>query len=385
MSSKAKVLWISGTVAVGVVVVFLFLARQQGEEKSIQFGAVLPLTGDIAEYGRRCKDGMDLAVEEINAAGGVQGRKLTIIYEDSRGTPRDGVSALQKLIGVDRVKVVVGAVASSVTLAMEPIATKNRVILFSPASSSPKLTGISRYFFRDWPSDVFEATALAEFVRSELKLSSVAVLYVNNDYGLGLKNEFIRRFTELGGSVPVVDTYEQGASDFRTQLAKVKAANPDGAYLAGYHREMAAATKQIRELGIDTQVLGDGDYGVDELLEIAGNSAEGAVFSIPEYDPKTGPEAVKKFAAAFRERYGKEPTNFEANGYDAVKILCQALASVGADTDAVSDYIASLKHYQGASGDISFDEKREVVKPVSIKMVKDGKFVVHPKASRVER
>lgn len=345
------------------------------QKASVKIGAILPLTGDIAEYGRRCRDGIDLAVEHVNGSGGIAGGPIEVIYEDSRGLPRDGVSAIQKLINVDRVAVIVGAVSSSVTLAVEPIATRNKVILFSPASSSPKLTGISQYFFRNWPSDVYEATVLAEFVRSTLDLESVAVLYVNNDYGIGLKDEFARRFAELGGAINVSETYAQSATDFRTQLAKIKATTPEGIYLAGYHREMALATKQIRELGIPAQILGDADYGVEELLDIAGSAAEGAIYSMPEYDSEAGSDAVLAFSAAFKKRYGRSPSIFEANAYDAIRILCEAIEACDVNTDCIAEHIASLSSYQGASGDISFGESREVIKPVTIKTVRNGQFV----------
>ena len=354
-------------------------SKKRPEPQKIKIGAVLPLTGEIAEYGKRCKAGMDLALEELNSKGGVNEQDITIIYEDSHGNPKDGVNALQKLISIDGVRIVVGAVASSVTLAMEPISTRNKVILFSPASSSPKLTGISKYFFRDWPSDVLEATVLADFAHSELKIKNVAILYVNNDYGLGLKNELMKRFLELGGQVPVVESYEQGATDFRTQITKIKAKDPNAIYLAGYHREMAVATKQIRELGIDVQILGDADYGVQELLEIAGAASEGAIYSTPEYEPSSGSTSMKRFTKAFRAKHGTEPSIFEANGYDAIKILSQAIADVGMDTDKISDYISSLKNYQGASGDISFGVNGEVSKPVTIKIVKNGKFTIYNK------
>lgn len=366
-------------IAISAAAVIACVIGCQGmfEKIEIKIGAVLPLTGDIAEYGRRCKAGMDIATEEINKSGGINGKAVSIMYEDSRGIPKEGVSAIQKLISINRVKIVIGAVASSVTLAMEPIATKNKVILFSPASSSPKLTGISKYFFRNWPSDVFEATVLAEFVYSKLGLKKVAMLYVNNDYGLGLKTEFSRRFKGLGGEITIEDTYAQGAMDFKTQLAKIKVSKPEAIYLAGYHREMAFATKQIRELGITTQILGDGDYGVPELLKITGKSSEGAIFSIPEYDPHRGSESVKTFANKFYKKYRDYPTNFEANGYDAVRIITDAVKIYGMDTDKIADYIASLKHYQGASGDISYGENRDVIKPVSIKIVKNNQFELY--------
>jgi len=349
---------------------------RQVQADEIVFGGALPLTGEsLAEYGKRCQAGMDLAVEHINEGGGINGQTLRIQYEDTEGSPTAGVSALRKLIDVHYVRVVIGAVGSSITLAMEPIATENEVILFSPASSSPKLTGKSRFFFRNWPSDVFEATALAQFVYHELDIRSVGILWVNNDYGLGLKDEFKREFEELAGRVPAIETYEQDATDFRTQLARISASGPEAIYLAGYHREMAAATRQIRELGLTVQILGDGDYGVDELLVLAGDAAEGAIYSIPEYNPEADDQAVREFSAAFEAEYGRQSSIFEANGYDAVRVLALAVEEAGLDTNNMVEFLVSLKDYPGASGLTTFGEMGEVVKPVAIRTVRNGEFV----------
>jgi len=344
-------------------------------KSEIKIGAILPLTGDIAVYGQGCKEGIDMALHDIDTSRLLGGRRISVIYDDDQAKPDAGVTAIQKQITVDKVRAIIGAVASSVTLAIEPIATKNRVILFSPGSSSPKLTGISRYFFRTWPSDVFEAAALAEFVSGQLHIKKVAILYVNNDYGVGLENEFSRRFAELGGQVVAVESYDQGASDFRTQLSKLSAASPEAIYLAGVHREMALATKQIREARLRVQILGDADYGVQELLSMAGGAAEGAIYSTPQYDPVNGTGAVRAFADAFRGKYGKYPGPFESNAYDAMMIIAKAIAQVGTDPDRMAEYIRSLHAYQGASGTVSFAANNEVSKPASIKMVKQGEFV----------
>lgn len=366
----------------GIVVtmgLFIFicisLSCAKKEESIIKIGAVLPLTGDIAEYGIRCKKGIDVAVEEINSAGGIKGKKIQIIYEDSKGIPKEGVSALQKLISIDKVQAVIGAVASSVSLAMVPVADKNKVVLFSPASSSPKLTGISRYFFRNWPSDVFEASTMAEYVFVKMGLRKIAILYVNNDYGLGLKNEFEKKFEEMGGEIVLVESYEQNDSDFRTQLTKIKSRNPDAIYLAGYHKEMAFATKQIRELGLKAQILADADYAVAELLKIAGGSAEGAIFATPEYDPNSENQPVKEFAEKFRRTYGNDPSIFEANGYDALKIITKAISEGAKNGEEIAQKISNLKDYPGASGLTSYDKNGEVIKPATIKTVRNGQFV----------
>jgi branched-chain amino acid transport system substrate-binding protein len=337
-------------------------------------GAILPLTGDISEYGQRCKKGMDLAVEEINKEGGMNGRRIEIIYEDSEGSAKAGVSAAQKLINIDKVKTIIGAVASSVTLAIEPITSNSDVVLISPASSSPNLTGISPFFFRTWPSDVLEASVLADFAFKKLNIKSVAIIYVNNDYGIGLKHEFKKTFDSLGGKVVSVDGYPQNNTEFRSILTKAKAKKPQAIYLAGYHKEMAFATKQIKEMKIKSQILGDADYGIEELINIANDAAEGAIYATPTYEPHKGNKAMITFARKFKEQYGKEPSIFEANAYDAVNILSIGMRRVGDNSKKIAAFISKLKNYDGASGLITF-EKGDARKNITIKTIKGGKFV----------
>ena len=326
----------------------LIMGCSKSTKEEIKVGALLSLTGDIAEYGQRVKKGVDLAVEEINSSGGINGSKLQIVYEDTKGFAKDGVNGAQKLMTDKSINMIIGPISSSVALAVEPMTSKNKIILFSPAASSPKLTGISKYFFRNWPSDVFEASVLAEYVWNELKIKNAAILSVNNDYGIGLTNEFKKKFEELGGKILLIEQYPQNANDFRFQLTKIQKYKPTAIYLAGYHREMAYATKQIKEMGIKCQILGDGDYGVQELLDLTGSASEGAVFTIPKND------FTDSIALLFKERFNKkynlEPSVFEANGYDAVYILKQAVMKVGFNTDSISSYIGSLKDYHGAAG-----------------------------------
>lgn len=347
--------------------------NQKKDQNVVKIGALLSLSGDIAEYGQRVKKGVDLAVEEINAHNGIKEKKIEIIYEDTKGSPKEGVNGVQKLLTNKDIHIIIGTISSSVTLAVEPITTKNKVLLFSPAASSPKLSGISKYFFRNWTSDDLEAAVLADYTFDKLKISNVAVLYVNNDYGIGLSNRFKQKLEELGGKVYTMEAYPQNAKDFRAQLAKIKDLNPTAIYLAGYHKEMAYATKQIKELGINCQILGDADYGVQELLEITGSSSEGAIFSIPKTD--FSDKITSSFRQNFIAKYKAEPSIFEANGYDVVYILKKAIETVGFDNDSISNYISKLKDYRGAAGLQSFTKEGDVIKPISIKQVKNNQFI----------
>jgi branched-chain amino acid transport system substrate-binding protein len=342
--------------------------------KPIKIGSVLSLTGDLAEYGTRCKEGIDLAVDEINAAGGINGRPFEVIYEDDKGIPTEGVTALNKLISFDGVSTVTGAVSSSVTLAMEPIATREHVFLFSPVSSSPKIPGKSKYLYSMWPPDTFEARALAEFASQKLGKKRAAVLYVDNEYGLGLMDQFAKRASELGMQIVAKEAYPLNNKDFRLIIPKVKQSQPEVIFLAGYHKEMAFATKEIRESGMTQQILGNTDYEVQELLDIAGQTAEGAVYATPRYDPNVQGTPMERFASKFRAKYHKEPSLFQANSYDLIQLVVAGFKAKGVSGDSLAAFIPTVRDYDGASGLTSFVENGEVVKGITIRTVQNGKF-----------
>ncbi|HIQ49034.1 MAG TPA: hypothetical protein EYH58_05325 [Aquifex aeolicus] len=342
---------------------------QSKGEKVYKVGALLPLTGNIGEYGERVRKGIELAKEEI------KGLKLKIFYEDTQGVPRLGINGVKKLVEVDGVKYVIGAVSSSVTLAVEPITTKKKVLLFSPASSSPKLSEISPYFVRNWPSDDLEARAMALFAYKNLGVRNVVIFFVENDYGLGLKDTFKETLESLGGKVLGVERYPLNNVDFRTFISKYKDdfEKIDAFYVGGYHREMASFVKQLRELGYRGIVLTATNFSVPEAIKLAGKHAEGVYVSTPYIDFSKG--KAKEFYEKFMKKYGYEPSQFEANGYDALMLIAEGIKKYGYEnTLKVSEYIRSLKNYEGAGGIMSFTEEGNVIKPIAIKVVKNGKL-----------
>lgn len=357
------------------ITAFLFPLSCKKEPEEIKIGSVLPLTGDAAKYGASAKKAIDLAVQEINLAGGIKGSKIIVIYEDDQASPDKGVSAFQKLITVDKVPVVIGAMPSSVTLAMAPIAEKNKVVLFSPASSNPKVTEAGDYIFRNDVSDVFEGVKMAEEVWERLGLKKVAVLYINNDYGAGIKDVFIRRFEELGGKIVDVETFEQGATDFRTQLTKIKQSNPEASYIVGY-KEQIQILKQYKELAIKAQILATIMLEDPEIIQKVGDAAEGAIYTYRAYDPQSGQKEVTEFVENFKTKYGIEPDNWAAQCYDALKIVVLAIKRGGYTSEGIKNSLYRIRDFPGVSGLTTFDENGDVIKPIILKTVKDGKFVI---------
>jgi len=369
-------IWIGIGIVVFVAFAILLNVTQIKKELAvIKIGAILPLTGDAAKWGETSKNGINLAMEEINKAGGINGMKVKIIYEDDQGRVKAATDAMTKLSTVDKVPLVIGTLFSSATLAIAPIAEKNKVVLLSPASTAPKITEAGDYIFRNCASDIFEGKAMSHFAHDTLNLKKIAVIYINNDYGVGLKNVFEAEFQRSGGKIVVSESFEQGATDFRTQLTKIKASNPEAIYMPGYPPEMARILRQAKELGIITQFLSIVIFEDPKILEIAGNAAEGTIFSSRVYDPKSEETVVRKFVDAYIAKYGSEPDIYAGLAYDAMKIAALAIERGRVKSDGIKKSLYGVKDFPGVTGTTTLDKNGDVMKPIRMKILKNGKYM----------
>ncbi len=322
----------------------------------LEIGAIFPLTGDIASYGIAAKQGIELAVQEINDQGGIGGRQLTILYEDSQGQAANAVAAMRKLISVDKVPLVMGAAASSVTLALCPIANREKVVLITPISSSPELTQQGgAFFFRVCPSDVVQAAMMAQWIKEE-NHSRVGVIFVNNSWGDGLKNEFLLRFSSLGGEIAAVEAVNEGERNLRAQLTRIIVAKPDALYGITYGREGGALLRQAKELGFTEPIYGADVWGSPELLETAQETANGVKIIVPT---QFGGTEYEQFSLHFQETYGSPPDIYAAYAYDMTKIVASALAT-SPRGEALREALAQLS-YTGVTGLTQFDANGDVV------------------------
>jgi branched-chain amino acid transport system substrate-binding protein len=380
-----KKVWI-GVAIVAVVVLIAVTAWWSSRPKEggpIVIGVSLPLTGDAAVWGKSQQDGYELAVEQINANGGVNGRPIKLIYGDDTGLPKEGVSVLRKFVDIDDIDALTGVANSSVALAYIPIITKERLIFISSGASSPKLTGASKCFFRTWPSDIAEALAMAKYAREKMGISSVSCLYINNDYGVGLAEPFSREFTSLGGRILGKELFEQNATDMRAQLTKIKQQNPEAIYLAGNPREMARCITQARELGITAQFLSISTLNDKEVFDLVKKEdIEDTVITDASFDPNSDRPEAKAFIQSFRAKFNKEPGILANTAYDALMILVHAMSDVGTDSDALAGYLHNMKTYPGVAGPISFTEGGDVNRPIRISVARNGKFQVLAKDYR---
>jgi len=366
-----KKIWILIIVIVIIIVAIVIFYKPKPREV-IKIGVVLPLSGSASTYGISAKEGIDLALEELNAT---QKRKIELIYEDDQCNPEKAVDAAQKLINVDSVRIIIGHICSSAALAVAPIAEKNKVILFSPGASAPDYKNAGDYIFRNRQDISDEVSKTAEIVKN-FNINKIAMIYVNNDYGVSSKDIFTKRFEELGGKVELAESYQQDATDFRTQLTKIKKAEPEAMFLAGLIKESATIIKQSSELGLKVRIFSTIGVEGKELLEIAGPAAEGIIYSAPFFDVKSTDPIVKEFINRYKEKYKKDPTYvFAANGYDALEILNSAVKKCDTNTDCIKDQLYKIKDYPGASGMTTFDQNGDVSKPIMIKTIKNGQFV----------
>jgi branched-chain amino acid transport system substrate-binding protein len=342
--------------------------------ESLRVGAILSLTGSAAEYGKWSQNGMELALSDVNRAGGIGGRMLEIVYEDDASVPGTAVSATKKLVAVDHVKAILGPLTSSSVLAAAPVAESNHVVLLSPCASSPKITTAGGYIFRNWPSDNYEGVAMAEFLAKQPRLRRVVVIAMNNEYGIGLRDVFTTRGKERGLQILGVLSFEQGATDFRTQVTRAAELKPDVIYAPGHAKEVAMLIRQAREIGVKSVFASGVAFGSPDVFTIAGSAADGTYFTAPTFDPNSQSEVVRKFETAYMERFHSQGEVFAGHAYDAVKILAQALQDAGGSEAGLKDALYRISHFPGVTGDTTFDKNGDVVKPIAIKIAAGGSF-----------
>ena len=340
----------------------------------VPIGLYAALTGSTATFGQATREGVQFAIDEINAAGGINGKKLRLIVEDDQGKPEEAAAVVTKLITRDNVVAIIGENASSNTLAAAPIAQSNRVPMVSPSSTNPQVTEKGDFIFRVCFIDPLQGQAIARFATDNLSIKKAAILQdVKSDYSVGLADVFTKEFEKRGGQITIRQSFSAGDSDFRSQLTAIKQTNPQAIFIPSYYTEAGQIAIQARDLGITVPLLGGDGWDSPKLLEIGGKSLEGCYYattvSLESPDP-----AVQQFVKKFKEKTKKDPEGLNALGYDAVYVIANAMKS-GNTTEpkAIRDALAQTQNYAGASGTISFGPDRNPLKPVPIVAIKDGK------------
>jgi branched-chain amino acid transport system substrate-binding protein len=353
------------------------LAGPVAAQETIKVGEVASLTGKEAAFGQSSHKGTLLAIEALNAAGGVLARPLALVTEDNQSKQGESATAARKLISRDKAVALLGEVASSRSLEMAPIAQASGVPMISPSSTNPKVTAIGDYVFRVCFIDPFQGTVMAKFARDTLKLHRVAVLAsVSSAYSVGLAKYFKEGFIKGGGEIALQQKYSEGDKDFKAQLTVIKAAGVEGIFVPGYYTEAALICIQARELGLQVPIFGGDGWEGSPLIEIGGPAVEGAYYST-HYSPDDVAPVVQEFVKKFRARFGGEtPDAMAALGYDSAMVLAEAIKRAGTTEGAkVRDQIAATTDYPGVTGRTTIDADRNASKAAAILTVKGGKFV----------
>ena len=343
-----------GIIVVVIVIIVLASGTKKTETGPIRIGAIIPLTGDAAVYGEPGRNIYQLAVDEINQAGGVKGRNLELVIEDSKCLGEAAVSAVQKLINVDRVRIVIGGFCSSESLAAVPVATAAKITLFSPGSSNPGLTGISPFFFRNYPSDASQGKVLAQIAYNDKSYKNVAFIQEQTDYASGIYKAFSDEFTKLGGTV-TNESFPTANTDFRAMITKIKSLKPDALFIDTQTPAVASRimqqTQQLQyKLAI---IINDAISGDPDTVAKNATLLEGAITAEFGIDPQN--LKFQHLISAYKTKYGSEPPyqSYAQTEYDAVFIVRDALLANGEDGEKIASWSRTVKDWDGASGKIT--------------------------------
>jgi branched-chain amino acid transport system substrate-binding protein len=347
-----------------------------GETGQIVIGYYGDLTGRTSNFGVSTRNGVLMAADEINKAGGINGRQITILSEDDEGRPEKAATVVTKLIDQDRVIALLGEVASGNSLAAAPKAQSARVPMISPSSTNPAVTQVGDYIFRVCFIDPFQGEVMAKFAANTLKAKTAAIMLdFNSPYSRGLTEFFEKSFTKLGGQIVSKQSYTQGDRDYKGQLTSIRSLNPDVIYVPGYYGEVGVIAKQAKQLGIQQPLLGGDGWDAPQLWELGGDSLNGSYMS-NHYSVEDPSPAIQKFVTEFRGRYSVVPDALAALGYDAMRVLADALKRAGtAEGPKLRDAIAATKDFAGVTGVITINAERNAVKPAVVLKLQDGKYV----------
>ena len=345
------------------------------QETGIPIGQFTSLTGAQATFGQSNDRGVQLAVEEINAAGGVLGQPLRIITRDNQSKPGETSTVVRELITRNKVVALIGEVASGRSLEAAPIAQRSGIPMISPASTNEKVTEVGDHIFRVCFIDPFQGTVCAKFARKNLGATKAAILTdVSKDYSMGLTKSFREEFTKQGGVISGEQSYSGGDKDFNAQLTAIKADNPQVIFLPAYYTEAPLIIRQARQLGITAPFVGGDGWDSPELIEVGGSSVEGSYFSNHFSEQSKDPRVVA-FVDACRKKYKVDPDAMVALGYDSVYLLADAMKRAGTtDPAKVTAALAATKDFPGVTGNITLDAHRNPTKPAVMLQVKNGKF-----------
>ncbi len=325
----------------------------------VKIGFIGPLTGDYANYGTLCRQAVEMAIDEINAKGGVNGASIKLFAEDSEGDSQKALAAMEKLSSSDKVCAIIGPVLTGETFSVAERAQAEGIVIITPSASHKDITNVGDYIFRTTPSDGLQGEVAGKYWSQVLGYTKLAVLYAKNDYSQGLHESMSEAFTQDGGQIVAAETFMVGDKDFKTQLTKLKNTDAQAIYLPDYTAEMAQILEQAAQLGIDKPFLSGDGFLSEEIYSLAGQYTDGVVYTASARVEESNKN--KEFKDAYTARWGIGPDSFATNAYDATYILVSVIEKVGTDRKAIKTGMEQVKDFEGVNGIINFAPNGDLV------------------------
>jgi branched-chain amino acid transport system substrate-binding protein len=349
--------------------------KEEVEAEVIKLGLIVPITGKVAVYGMAVENAAKLAVEEANANGGVLGKQIELVVYDNKADATESVNAYNRMVSNDNVDAIVGAVISSTTLTIGPLAVKDGIPMISPTATNTEVTKVGDNVFRACYIDPYQGMVVGQFASAELGAKKAAVMYnTADDYSVGLAEAFRDAFEADGGTITNYEGYTGEDKDFKAILTNIKAEEPDVLFIPDYYNNVGLIAEQVKEMGIDATMLG-GD-GWDAVETVAPEAIDGSYFA-NHYAKDDPADVVQNFITAFGEKYdGESPNALAALGYDATNIMLAAMESAGTTDKAAVVKALQATDMPAVTGDVKFNELGDPEKSIAMIQIKDGKQVL---------
>ncbi len=354
----------------------LILTSCGQKENYYAVGCCTPLTGENAHFGNSTQNGIKIALEEVNKDPFFVKKPIKVFFEDDKMSGKDGAFAINKLISIHKTPIILGPFGSSVVKAVADIANRNKTVIISASATDPEIKYSGDYVFRTVPSNDQQGSDIANFSIDSLKLMHADILYLNNDYGISNKNSFKDTYERKGGKINKILSFEPNSIDFKTQLVIIKESNPDIVFFPDHYKETAIILKQAKEIGIKAQFIGGDGAFEDKMLQLAGDAAEGAIFTTMSIDRKNHSAEINNFQSQYKQLFGSENDIYAVYAYETMKIIAEAIKKTPMyNSESLKQILLdSTFTYDGLTGITKFDQNGEVNKQFDFYNVSNGKF-----------
>ena len=351
----------------------LSACQQQNGGDKVRIGVFMSTTGSTANFGISSVNGIKMAADEINAAGGINGKQVELLVQDDRSDASEAATIVTKFVTQDQVNAVIGEVASSRSIAAAPIAQNAKIPMLTPSSTNPEVTKKGDFIFRSCFIDPYQGAAIAQFAAKTLGAKTAAIMVDRkHDYSTGLEKVITETFTRLGGKMVATQSYQEGDQDFNAQLTSLKGSNPEVIFVPGYYNDVGLIAKQARDKGITVPLIGGDGWDSEQLYKIGGTALNGSFFT-NHYSPFDTDPKVVKFVNDYKKRYNSTPDALAATAYDAANIMMDAIKrSKSLSGSDIRDALAATNAFPGVTGTVTFNQNRDAVKPIVMIEIKDG-------------